>query len=82
MMITDKQLHLIIRAGVLLNSRSRHVVSEFEIETMAEVASRFGRFKRDAVVTEAEWRVIEDAVEAMEKALVRRMAGVIVEAAA
>jgi len=44
------------------------LLSAFELETLAQVASRFSRYRREADVTPAEWDAIEPAIEAMRKA--------------
>lgn len=73
MQLSDSHVFTLIRAGILLQTRSRSVVSEFEVETLSAVAERFRAFGRSAVVTDPEWQVIEDAVGAMDAALVARL---------
>lgn len=61
----DTRLRL-IRARALASSRS-DVLADFEIELLREVNARVAS-DPGAVVTAAEWRVIDDAVSAMASA--------------
>lgn len=67
-MLTDPQVLDIISAGVLLG-RVASVLSDFEAETVAEIGRRFVAFRREAVVTEAEWMVLRTALDAMRGAM-------------
>ncbi|MDP1617315.1 hypothetical protein [Phenylobacterium sp.] len=67
-MMVDSQVLDIISAGVLLG-RVSSVLSDFEAETVAEIGRRFVAFRRQAVVTEAEWAVLRTALEAMRGAM-------------
>lgn len=62
--ITDDQAFLLISAGALLGWYA-HVLSDFEAETIAEVAGRWLAHRSQTVLTAAEWAVVESAVEAM-----------------
>lgn len=77
-MLTDAEVLDIISSGVLLG-RVSDALSEFEAETVAEIGRRFVAYRRDAVVTEAEWQVLRTALEAMRAAM--RQAHAIAEAA-
>lgn len=65
--ITDDQAFLLISAGALLGWYA-YVLSDFEAETLAEVASRWLEHRSRTVLTAAEWAVVEEAVEAMRAA--------------
>jgi hypothetical protein len=65
--LTDAQVALLAEAGVLIG-RHAMVLTELEQETLADVASRFGRFRRNAVVTPREWAVFGQAVAVMRAA--------------
>jgi hypothetical protein len=67
MAISDHQLRVLIDGSRLIGRYSA-ALSDFEAETVASVGTRFGRYNRDAVVTDLEWRVVEEAVDAMAKA--------------
>lgn len=67
-MLTDAEVLDIISTGVLLG-RVSEALSEFEAETVAEIGRRFAAFRRDAVVTEAEWQVLRTALAAMRAAM-------------
>jgi hypothetical protein len=67
-MLTDAEVLDIISTGVLLG-RVSEALSEFEAETVAEIGRRFVAFRRDAVVTEAEWQVLRTALAAMRAAM-------------
>jgi hypothetical protein len=75
--ITNEQAFLLISAGTLLGWYA-HVLSDFEAETIAEVAGRWLRDRSQTVLTAAEWAVVEASVEAMRAAsrrpLVKRIA--------
>ncbi len=72
MALTDKQVHVITRAAILA-PRLVEILSDFEVETLADISRRFLRHGQEAVVTDPEWQVFEDAVEAMSAALQRRV---------
>lgn len=63
MLTTDQSMKL-LSAGVLLG-RAGELLSEFEAGLVAEVCRRFTEFTADTVVTDAEWQVIDEAIEAM-----------------
>ncbi|MCX7586568.1 hypothetical protein [Phenylobacterium sp. 58.2.17] len=63
-MLTSKQSILLMSAGVLLG-RASDVLSDFEVELVADVCTRYAADKADTVVTDHEWPVIEAAVGAM-----------------
>ncbi|MEW5687208.1 MAG: hypothetical protein AB1942_20020 [Pseudomonadota bacterium] len=67
MRLTDAQMNLLGDAGALVGFHAS-VISTFELELLAEVASRFRRGARSAEVTSSEWAVIEDAVGALRAA--------------
>lgn len=64
MALTDAHVLKVIRAAVLLG-RHGEILSEFEAGLVQEVAARFRAFGREAVISEAEWAVLETAIEAM-----------------
>ncbi len=74
MRLTDAQMSLLGDAGALLGFHAR-VLSAFELELLAEVASRFCRGRREAEVTPEEWASIEDAVMALRRADARARGG-------
>lgn len=63
-MLNTAQTMKLLSAGVLLG-RAGEVLSAFEAELVAEVSRRFTEFKADTVVTDAEWLIIDEAIEAM-----------------
>ncbi|WP_374569656.1 hypothetical protein [Phenylobacterium sp.] len=71
MALNDAQVVTLSRASVLI-SRHCGVLSEFELETVANVGARFLRHGREAATTEAEWAVVEASVEAMAQAQTAR----------
>jgi len=68
--LTDAQVVLLAEAGVLIRTHAS-AMSELEQETVADVASRFGRFQRNAIVTPREWALFYQGVEAMRAAELR-----------
>lgn len=72
MPLTDAQAMVLISAGVL-SGRAVEVLSDFEAGAVREVCQRFVDHKRDAVVTDAEWPVLNAAVEAMRAEVNRRI---------
>lgn len=67
MRLSDSQVALLGEAATLISAHG-DLLSAFELELMAEVASRFSRHCRDPEVTPAEWLTIEPAIEAMRAA--------------
>lgn len=67
MRLADHQVAMLGEAAVLIGGYGS-LLSEFELETLAEVASRFCRCRRDADVTPAEWDAIAPAIEGMRAA--------------
>ncbi|ALL14288.1 hypothetical protein [Caulobacter henricii] len=65
--ITNDQAFLLISSGVLLGWYA-HVLSDFEAETIADVAGRWLKHRSQTILTAAEWAVVEAAVEAMRTA--------------
>ncbi|MBA4792303.1 MAG: hypothetical protein H2041_01410 [Phenylobacterium sp.] len=72
-MLRDPEVLDIISSGVLLG-RAAEALSPFEAETVAEIGQRFVTYRREAVVTEAEWQVLRTALEAMRRAMAERLA--------
>lgn len=68
--VVDDQAFILISAGALLGHYAS-ALSDFEVETIAEVSRRWLRNPDVAVGTEAEFLVIRDAVMAM-RAVARR----------
>ena len=62
--LTNDQSFVLISAGALL-SHYAHVLSDFEVETIAEVSRRWLKTPDVAISTDAEFAVIEGAVAAM-----------------
>jgi hypothetical protein len=69
--LTDNQVLLLAEAGTLMAAHAK-LLDSVEIETLADVASRFIRFHRHAIVTPREWAVFYQAVEAMRAAQQRQ----------
>lgn len=66
--LSHGDVRLIGEAAVLLAAYGDQL-SSFEQDTIVEVCQRFREFKREAVVTAAEWLVVGEAVRAMRRAL-------------
>jgi hypothetical protein len=64
MALSDSKAMVLVSAGVLLG-RVAYVLSDFEQELVADACGRFKQHRRQAVVTEHEWPVIEAAIVAM-----------------
>lgn len=62
--LTKDQSFVLVTAGALLGLYS-DVLSDFEVETVAEVSRRWLRTPEVAISTAAEFSVVEDAVAAM-----------------
>lgn len=69
MPLTNAQIYTLARATVLL-PHCAAILSDFEVETLADVARRFMTQGREAVTTEDEWQVVAFAVDAMSAHLV------------
>lgn len=65
--LTDRQVGTIAEAAVLISIQGG-LLSDFERELVGEIAERFRRFHRNAVVTPAEWLAFSPAVDAMRQA--------------
>jgi hypothetical protein len=59
----DQALKIIVAGGLMQFAHAE--LSDFELEKIAEVNTRWMRHGREAEVTELEWPVIDQAVEAM-----------------
>lgn len=68
MPLTNAQIYTLARASVLL-PHCAAVLSDFEVETLADASRRFLKQGRDAATTEDEWQVVAFAVDAMSSAL-------------
>jgi hypothetical protein len=64
MVLTKDQAFVLISAGALLG-HCAEILSDFEVETIAEVSRRWLKAPEVAISTPAEFAVIEDAVAAM-----------------
>jgi len=64
MALSKEQTLKVIAAGAILQLAYAEL-SDFELELMSEVSLRWLRHGRDAVVTDLEWPVIDQAIEAM-----------------
>lgn len=73
MPLTNAQIYTLARASVLL-PHCAAILSDFEVETLADVSRRFLRFGREAVTTAEEWEVVAFAVDAMSSELHSRRA--------
>ena len=62
--LTQDQSFVLVTAGALLGVHSG-VLSDFEVETIAEVSDRWRRTPEVAISTAAEFAVVEQAVAAM-----------------
>lgn len=62
--LTKDQSFLLVTAGALLGLYS-DVLSDFEVETVAEVSRRWLRTPEVAISTPSEFTVVEDSVAAM-----------------
>lgn len=62
--LNQDQAFVLISAGALLGHYA-HVLSDFEVETIAEVSRRWLKTPEVAISTPAEFAVIEEAVAAM-----------------
>lgn len=62
--LTNDQSFILISAGALLGHYA-HVLSDFEVETIAEVSRRWLKTPDVAISTDAEFAVVETAVAAM-----------------
>lgn len=71
MALTDKQVLAITSAAVLL-AGACHVLSDFELELVADISRRFLRHGREAEITDLEWPAFEDALAAMRAELRRQ----------
>ncbi|MEW5687207.1 MAG: hypothetical protein AB1942_20015 [Pseudomonadota bacterium] len=71
--LTNDQITLIVEASLLAGFYADAALSEFEASSVREVAQRFCEQRRAAVVTDHEWPVIEDSVQAMRAYRARRM---------
>jgi hypothetical protein len=69
-MLTADQEFALISAGALLGWYA-HVLSDFEVETIAVVSERWLAQRAATLLTAGEWRVVEDAVAAMRAAAPR-----------
>jgi uncharacterized protein (DUF1778 family) len=65
--LTPDQEFALISAGALLGWYAE-ALSDFEVETIAEVAERWLAQRCATVLTAAEWQVVDDAVAAMRAA--------------
>jgi hypothetical protein len=63
---------VLVSAGVLFG-RAAHALADFERDLVAEVGRRWLDDRRAALVTEREWPVIEDAIEAMRREVSRQL---------
>ena len=72
-MLTDDHVVLVTSAATLM-ARWSAELSDFELETIADVGQRYLRCRRNAIVTAREWAVVEQAVEGMERAQARFLA--------
>lgn len=61
--LTDMQVVKITSAAVTMTAYDG-LCSEFEFDTMGEICRRFLRDARQTVITEAEWKVVDDVVAA------------------
>lgn len=66
--LTDRQVATIGRLGFYLPAGAEQL-APFEQELLVEVLRRYRSLGRNAVVTDAEWRVVEDALHAMSGSL-------------
>ena len=64
MALTTDQTMKLLSAGVLLG-RAGDVLSDFEADLVMTVSARFVELKGEANVTDAEWLVIDAAIDAM-----------------
>jgi hypothetical protein len=71
MPLTKEQALDLISATALF-ARFTSILSDFEVETIAEVGERYRLHGRQAVLTDAEHQVVRDALEAMRKASARQ----------
>lgn len=62
--LTRDQSFILVSAGALLGFHA-DVLSDFEVETVAEVSRRWLRTPEVAISTAAEFAVVEEAVAAM-----------------
>lgn len=74
MPLTDAQIYTLARASVLL-PHCAAILSDFEVETLADVSRRFLKVGREAATTEDEWAVVAFAVDAMSSELHSRKVG-------
>lgn len=70
-MASDHQVLALVTAAQLLGQYS-FALTGTQLETVASVGQRFGRYRRDAEVTAREWAVVDDAVMAMRLAAGQR----------
>ncbi|MFN3513431.1 MAG: hypothetical protein ACK41C_10320 [Phenylobacterium sp.] len=70
MALSKSQQFALISAASLMGHYA-NLLSDFECETIAEVGRRWLDHRAEANVTDAEWRVIEDAVADMRAAAER-----------
>lgn len=71
MLLTNAQIYTLARATVLL-PHCADLLSDFEVETLAEVSRRFLRHGREAATTADEWAVVDFAVDLMSTCLPAR----------
>lgn len=62
--LTHEHVRRIGEAAALMTAHG-DVLSDFERETIVAVCRRFRDFRREAVVSDAEWTVVERAIAAM-----------------
>ncbi len=62
--MTEHQAKIVIRAALLMGGYS-DVLSDFEREVTDEVVQRFRKRGSAALITENEWRVVEESVGAL-----------------
>ena len=74
MQITDKQVVQLASVAALMG-RFAGCLADFEVETIAEIGRRYLGGRQDTVVTAREWSVVELALEDMERAQARALAG-------
>ena len=68
-----RHVRMLATASCLGVTVARDVLSDFERDLLGEVSLRFLAERCEAVVTAVEWAVVEQAVEAMAKALYPRV---------
>lgn len=72
-MLTSDQSMKLLSAGALLG-RAGDVLSAFEVELVARVLVRFLELKVETTVTDPEWLVIDEAIDAMRPVVQARVA--------